>query len=226
LVSDDIYDTLREDFLEVIDPTNKLLDSVGEIIDGEDEDSQNDFFQKSKHEIIAGSQSKVKYSENEKFEEKITNFKSKITISDKMDGITIVSTYTNDKEKAFEHLNEVFEYHLDYIEKSNKSSKEKLQIKEYILSQKSELISKIKNVKDENYFPYKIVTRGDGIIGEEITLNAIDMKGVVFEIDKDNLPECQIDKSELIIRSEAVISLSDFNGLRYKNPRNGVATIR
>lgn len=232
LVPDDIYDTLREDFLEVLDPENELLNSIGENMEDEDnidneKNDTSDFFQKSKHDIIAGSQSKVKNSEKEKFKEKIDKFNSSITISDKMDGITLVTTYTNDKEKAFEHINNIFDYHLNYIDNSNKQSKEKIKIKQYILEQKSSFIQKIKDVKEGNYFPYKIVTRGDGNIGDDITLNAIDIQGVVFEIDKKEVKEFHhIDNFEIIIRSEAVITLTDFEGLPYKNPRNAVATIR
>jgi NAD-dependent DNA ligase len=219
LVEDDIYDTLREDFLEELDPENQLLQKVGEDIE-----EKNDFFQKSQHEIIAGSQSKVKYSEREKFQEKIEDFNSAITISDKMDGITLVITYTNDKEKAYEHIDEIFEYHLSYIENSNKSAKEKKEIREYILSQKQKITEFIKEVKEEDYFPYKIVTRGDGIIGEDITLNAFDVQGLVKTIKKEKITNEE--NIELIIRGEALIMLDDFEGLPYKNPRNGVATIR
>lgn len=225
LVSDDIYDTIF-DFLEELDPENEVFKSVGEVIE-DTENTENDFFQKSKHEIIAGSQSKVKKSETEKFKEKIGVFNSKVTISDKMDGITLVTTYTADKEKAFEHLDNIFEHHLSYIEKSNKNASEKKKIKEYIISQKNKMFTQIKEVEDGNFFPYKIVTRGDGVIGEDITLNALDAKGIVFEINKSEFSEfSDIENFELIVRSEAIITLDDFASLAYKNPRNGVATIR
>ena len=66
----------------------------------------------------------------------------------------------------------------------------------------------------------KAVTRGDGITGEVITNNA-----KVF----DNIPLVIPEKSEVVVRGEAVISYDDFEEInrtfedadaRYKNPRN------
>jgi len=225
LVEDDIYDTLKEDFLEILDPDNKLLQKVGEDKSKEETEKLR-FFPESKHEIVAGSQNKVKYSEKEKFEEQIKDFNTKVTISDKMDGITLVTTYTKDKEKGRRYIKELFEKHLEYVEKSNKNKREKTKLKEYILSQKEKILKRIEEVKEENYFPYKIITRGDGEIGEDRTINAIDMKGVVFEINKNEIEtEEEKDNIELIIRSEAVIKFEDFESMPYKNPRNGVAAL-
>ena len=71
----------------------------------------------------------------------------------------------------------------------------------------------------ENGFLKKIITRGNGEIGEDVTHNFC-----VFK----NLPEKISYKKKLILRGEAVISYKDFNAInfdltdeeKYKNPRN------
>ena len=65
----------------------------------------------------------------------------------------------------------------------------------------------------------KAVTRGNGTVGELVTNNAKQFKGLPKQIPF---------KGELVIRGEAIISYSDFNkinskivdGEKYKNPRN------
>ena len=65
----------------------------------------------------------------------------------------------------------------------------------------------------------KAVTRGDGMVGKDITKNALAMSNVLKKIDS---------KGTVIIRGEGCISYSEFNKLRdskpdnkiYKNPRN------
>lgn len=61
----------------------------------------------------------------------------------------------------------------------------------------------------------KAVTRGDGVIGEVITSNARAFT---------NIPVSIPEKSQVVVRGEAVISYADFNEINtdgtYKNPRN------
>ena len=66
----------------------------------------------------------------------------------------------------------------------------------------------------------KAVTRGNGVVGEVITNNAMVFKNIPLQIAH---------KGELILRGEAIITYSDFEKIneqiedvdaRYKNPRN------
>lgn len=69
----------------------------------------------------------------------------------------------------------------------------------------------------ENTILKKIITRGNGEIGEDVTRNFCVFKNLREKIDYDG---------KLILRGEGVISYKDFEeinlieGMRYKNPRN------
>lgn len=250
LVSDDSYDKLKFGILEKKIPDHRLFDKVGEDMGSGSEK----FFQEEEHGFYDRAGNLVKSQENgsmnkivpkdiikpedlqadsegEKVEfdnASIKNFTSdKLVVSDKMDGITLVASYTKDKEKGLGHIERIYKHQVEYISRSSKSEREKQKILNYLKKQRNNLADKIKNVEDGNYFVYKIVTRGDGDIGEDITFNAMNAKGLVYEVDKKSVPEYEgRENLDFTIRGEAVITQEDFAKVPYKNPRNGVAMMR
>ncbi|TAL69657.1 MAG: NAD-dependent DNA ligase LigA, partial [Bacteroidetes bacterium] len=74
---------------------------------------------------------------------------------------------------------------------------------------------------------FRAITRGDGIKGDDVTLNVKTIKSIPLKIDKDNLPD------EFVIRGEILMPRSIFNRLNderikefitpFANPRNAAA---
>ena len=226
LIEDEMYDLIEED-LKQINPENQHFLEAGI---GLDSSEIKQFNPKVKHMIIAGSQSKVNSGETQEINKKLETFdEESVVISDKLDGITVVSHYTNDYEKARAYLLDLKLKKFEYLElkegKSKKDKQEVERIKDSIEKSHSELLEKIeKSKKEENYINYKILKRGDGIIGEDISFAGMYLKDINLIIKKESIPEEERGK-DIIIRGEAVIEEEEIAKLPYKNARNGLGLL-
>jgi len=219
IVGDDIYDEIEEKLKKINYKNNHFLKAGTNI----KKDENQDFFPEEKHSIIAGSQDKIRFSESSKLNDKLDNFpNADILISDKADGITLVSEYTKNYKKAKEDIKKLYLYQKKYLDNSNMNIKKKSVIFEYINQQYNKIMVEIKKgEQNKNFVLYKILTRGNGIIGNIITFNAINLQNMKYEISGESF-----NSNDITIRSEAVIKRKDFKKLPYKNPRNGVALLQ
>lgn len=71
---------------------------------------------------------------------------------------------------------------------------------------------------------YQAVTRGDGLVGEDVTLNVKTIQNVPLNLSQrpeSNLSESSVDFSEVEVRGEIVIFKADFERLNERQRKNG-----
>lgn len=233
LISDDDYDILRDEYLAVLAPKHEFFKKIGEAEIQEEAKNKESFFRKEEHDrakygIPEGSLNKARKESHSQFVKDLEEFGDTKTISDKMDGITVVISYTPNKEEAYEEIEDMFSFHEEYVKASNKNAKEKTNLLNYIKQQKLKLFKHVEETPDNHLVAYKVMSRGDGSVGENITINAINFKGLINSIPYSELKVYHDNPEQLkvFVRAEAVVTRTDFKGLPYKNQRNAVALHR
>ncbi len=238
LMDDETFDEL-ETKLTKLDPDNDYFKSVGT----ENKREKDSHFVSKEHTLKMGSQNKVqsadeyiKWSEQKDLENTV------MCVSEKADGSSLAITYVKSNEVKMKNLNESYDYFKNYLDKSlNKDKDYKL---EQLEKNKSNLINIMNNTKEKDFGLSSRVTRGDGVIGEDITFNAYKFKNLlpsldlnklfddnsgekIQEIDGNRFKVNDIERVE--IRGEVIIKRHDYEVVNkikpYKNMRNAVAGI-
>lgn len=146
-------------------------------------------------------------------------------------GIVLPNSPTQTAGAGYESVSKLTKSEHEYPALSLNKTKDRetlrswLKDKDGVLSWKMDGLTIVNTYENGKLF--KSVTRGTGYIGEEVTHNAKHFEGLPLTIPY---------KGKLIVRSEAIMTQSEFNrvnsvipetGVKYKNPRNlASATVR
>lgn len=238
-LDDETYDEI-ENRLKELDPENDWFKSIGKVT----VENKNSHFKEKEHTLMMGSQNKSHNIDelNKKFIKNLPKDKELLfMVDEKADGSSAAITFTKDKKEILNNINEVYEQ-MKYFLTSKKRSDSDIKLK-ILEENKTNLINQVNSKKEEEFGLLSVVSRGNGVIGEDMTLNGykfqkipknIDLKevfktsnGKLLNIDNNEFKIDDIKRIE--VRGEVIIKEDDYNSInttgKYKNMRNAASGI-
>ncbi len=124
-----------------------------------------------------------------------------------------------DKAQSIEELKEWHERNVKFVNSYNSTNSQKLPELSYVLTKKFDGLT-INLTYDEQGILIKAATRGTGMVGEDVTLQAKTINSVPLKIDYSSLMEIH---GEAIMTKEAFEAYNKEASVPLKNLRNGAA---